>query len=398
MTRTAYLHLLAACLVSSSIPSSLAHSIAAYGAVHHSILFNRANGCATSNYKSCGIPGLPNNFCCPSDQKCIAFNDNKSAICCPAGQDCKTIAPLTCDISKQDPSKSPSSQLHSTDLSGTLEKCGTSCCPRGYSCKNSNCVMASTPSSSSSKPPSSASHSPSGSSTGASSSGQGAKTSEAAKSSSTGTNSHPTPSPQNSTATASDGNKITGVGLVVGILVGMIVGIIATVLCICAIGRRRVTRATKANESSVFSSPAATVSDPIYQGDAPRNDFLRRQPQDVDTTNPNVPKRTSRVRSLVTRSPTVPRHDHNLQSPMRTPERPGREPSMEEIHIYNSPPSMANRPEPRQTQFGDLIDQLDRNITYSSRGGEDKPYLGSPGRVVRPTSSIYDSRAPASNV
>ena len=397
MTRTTFFNLLAACLVSSAIPSSVAHA-SVLGAAHHLDLFGRANSqCATSGYSPCNLADLPGNFCCPSAQKCIAFNDNKSAICCPAGQDCKTIAPLSCDISKQNSTTSPASQLHSTDLTGTLQTCGSQCCPKGYSCQNGNCVMAASSSSTSKAPSSTASGTASSSTaSGASSTSTGpntpSTTSGSAHPTSSTAFSTPTSSPQNVTSTATHSNNFPAPAVLVGLFSGLVLGILLTIAIICICGRRRVKAAKKSSGGSVFSSPAATVSDPIYQNDYPRTDFLRREKRDVDEMD-SSPKRTSRVRSLFSRSPTLPTQSNpntlgrGFQTPKRTPDM-RREPSMESIKIY-SPPSMAVN-EPRQTTFGDMMKEA------GFRPGQ--PYLGSPGRVRAHSPTSLYSRDYWSNV
>jgi len=360
MTRKTFLNLWAACLVTSTIPSSIAYATA-LNAAHHFNLFGRdSTECATTGYSPCNIAGIPANFCCPSNQQCIAFNSDKSAICCPTGQDCKTIAPLSCDITKQNAILSPASQLHSTDLTGTLDTCGSQCCPKGYTCQNSNCVLV-------------------------------ASASSPAKASSA--TSTPSSSAQNTTATAAHGSSFTPVGVLVGFFAGLLVGVLLTVAIICLCGRRRV-KSAKKSSSSVFSSPSATVSDPIYQDDSLRTDFLRRQPQHVDAEN-TAPRRGSRVRSLFSRSPTLSRHNNNgfplqnsqdgigrsLQTPMRTPEM-RKEPSMESIKIYSPPNIAPNGAGARQTTFTDMMKSA------GFRPGE--PYVGNPGRVrARSPTSVY---------
>ena len=390
MTPTTFFNLLAACLVSSTVPSSIAYATA-FDAAHHLDLFGRANSqCATSGYLPCNIAGLPENFCCPSSQKCLAFNNNKSAICCPAGQDCKTIAPLSCDISKQNATSSPASQLHSTDLTGHLATCGSQCCPQGYSCQNNNCVLVST--SSTAKVSSTASST-------LSTSKPTSTTTGSAKATTASATSTPSSSPQNTTLTTAHCNNFPVTAVLAGFFPGLALGILLTIAIICLCGRRKA-KAAKKSSSSVFSSPTATVSDPIYQNDALRTDFLRREPRNIDSGG-TVPGRTSRVRSLFSRSPTLPRHDdgfsaqniqgtgRGLQTPMRTPEM-RREPSMESIKIYSPPSMTANAAGARQTTFTDMMKEA------GFRPGQ--PYIGSPRRVrAHSPTSVY-SRGFWSNV
>lgn len=379
MTRKTILNLLAACLVSSTIPSYIAHATVLNAAHPFDLIGRDTTECATTGYSPCKIAGIPSNFCCPSNQQCIAFNSNKSAICCPTGQDCKIIAPLSCDITKQNATLSPASQLHSTDLTGTLATCGSQCCPKGYTCQNNNCVVAAAESSTTKAASPTSTSKPT--------------TTGTAKPTSSSITSTPSSSPQNTTTTAASCSNFTPVGVLVGFFSGLLVGVLLTVAFICLCGRRRIKSAKKSG-SSVFSSPAATVSDPIYQDDSLRTDFLRRQPQNADAEN-MAPRRTSRVRSLFSRSPTLSRHNNNgfplqnsqdgigrsLQTPMRTPEM-RKEPSMESIKIYSPPNIAPNGAGARQTTFTEMMKSA------GFRPGE--PYVGNPGRVrARSPTSVY---------
>ncbi|KAL8826533.1 MAG: hypothetical protein Q9191_003737 [Dirinaria sp. TL-2023a] len=356
MVRTTRLNLMAMCLLSSTVPSFT--SIAtALNTANDFDLFSRAT-CSTSGYSPCNKAGLPSNFCCPSDETCIPFNNNKSIVCCPAGQECKTFNPISCDISKQNATLSPESQLHSVDLSGSLAKCGSNCCPNGYSCQNNLCVMqtssvtskapSTTPKSSSATKPSTTTPTHSATST--------TSTSTSPKNTATSVQQ------QNGTAFAAHCNQFPASAVLVGFFPGIILGALLTIATICLFGRRKA-NSVKSSNSSVFSSPAATVSDPIYQeSNAYRSDFLRRGQPNMDGAATNAaPRRTSKVRSLFSRSPP-------LTPPMR------KEPSMESIKIY-SPPNMANvaPAEQRQTTFSEMM----HNAGF--RAGE--PYLGSPGKV-----------------
>ena len=366
MVRTTLLNLMALCLISSTVPSSTAVTTA-FNTANDFNLFSRAT-CSTSGYSPCNKANLPSNFCCPSSETCILFNDNKSVVCCPAGQDCKTFSPISCDITKQNATNSPESQLHSIDLTGSMAKCGSSCCPNGYSCQNNLCVMktASSTSKSSSTTSSSISgttHTPTATTTKSLTSST--KTSASPKSTATSAEQN------NGTAVTAHCNQFPASAVLVGFFPGVILGALLTIATICLFGRRKA-NSVKASNSSVFSSPAATVSDPIYQeNNAYRSDFLRRGQQHNMDGAETAPRRTSKVRSLFSRSPP-------LTPPMR------KEPSTESIKIY-SPPNIAPNPaaEARQTTFSEMM----HNAGF--RAGE--PYLGSPGRVsprLSPT-SVY---------
>ena len=388
MLPTSLLNLLAVSLLSLRTPSVTALSPVRSPAHALELLSRQTNQCATTGYSPCNKAGLPANFCCPSNQQCIAFNNNKSALCCPSGQDCKTIAPISCDLTKQDVNTSPSGGLHTTDLTGTLAQCGSNCCPQGYSCQNNNCVMQAS-SSTSSKPSSTASHT--------------------STSSTTPSSSTPKSTSASSTASAIPGSadtkpqcsKIPGAAVAIGLIAGIVIGILLTITVICLIGRRNKKDPPQKSSASIFSSVGQppSISDPMphYQQNGElRNDFLRRDP---NIANANAGYRrsraSSRVRSLFSRSPTFknPQNGYGaqrsppgttdgigrtLQTPMQSPVRNGvrREPSTESIKIYSPPNDGLGRGHPPQrpeTTFSGMIRQADLppNLTF----------LNSPGRL-----------------
>ncbi|KAG7002221.1 hypothetical protein G7Y79_00028g062420 [Physcia stellaris] len=388
MLPTSLLNLLAVCLLSHRTPSVVALHTALNPEQALQLLSRQNNQCATPNYSSCNKPGLPGNFCCASNQQCIAFNNNKSAICCPSGKDCKTIEPVTCDISKQDAGKFPASGLHTTDLTGSLEKCGSNCCPKGYSCETNHCAMQS--SSSTSKASSTTTPTSTGSAT-------KSTTSTSASTSSTHT---ALPGSLNPHC-----NKFPGLAVGIGVAVGFIIGIITVIAAILILGRHRKNHPPGKSNASVYSSAGQpSISDPMPQypqnGEL-RNDFLRRGPE---PTSPNAaaygrPRASSRVRSLFNRSPRSPNFQKSpghgghlapldnigrtLQTPMQTPNRNAlrREPSTESIKIYSPPNAGYLRDNASQrpgTTFSGMIREADLppNLTF----------LGSPGRAPDPRS------------
>ncbi len=360
---TTFLKLTAVCLVSSTVPSAAALGAAIDAAQAMGLLSRAADSCTVANYLPCDLSGLPSNFCCPSDSACIQFNNAASVVCCPLGQDCKTIAPITCDIKQQNATLHPSNQLHSTDLKGKLEACGTGCCPKGFTCQSGQCIMKAGATSSTtpgvSRP---ATSSPKASSTNKSDS---SSTSQ----SSTGSNTPSgTASLQNSSQIPTAKGrceKFPAVAIVAGFLPGLLLGIIFTILVVICLGRRR-RRRDASRKSSEYGSQAATVSDPIYhpENNAFRTDFLRRQSP--------TKYRTSRVKSLFSRSPTIRTPDglgRSYRTPVRTPDLT-REPSLESIKIYSPPNGGLGRP---GTTFTDMM------ADAGFKPGE--PYLDTPPRV-----------------
>ncbi len=385
MVRSTFVKLTAACLISTIVPVITAAS-AAQRAVDMMNLFERAEltgraelTCPISGYTPCNKNGLPGNFCCPSTSTCVAFNDGRSAICCPSGRDCSTIQPINCDLTRQNATAHPSSQLYTTDLTTNMESCGNQCCPQGYSCKNGQCTVSSgsltASSAPSSAPTSSTSSTPIPSEAAASSKSSQSATS-AARASSTASHSA---TPQ-AAATQAHCNQYPAPGILVGFFSGLAVGIILTILVICCFGHRR-HRKENPPTTPDFSSVAANVSDPIYQpqqANTFRSDFLRRE------SNSKYTQRTSRVRSLFSRTPTMrsmrsreapvdgigrtiqPRTPVNQRSPEPSLKK---EPSMESIKIYSPPNGGLGRP---NTTFTDMM------ADAGFKTGE--PYLGSPGR------------------
>ncbi|KAI4199577.1 MAG: hypothetical protein LQ350_004530 [Teloschistes chrysophthalmus] len=366
MGRKTFRKLTAICLISTLVPQATALTAAVDAAQAFGLLPRQTSTCATANYSPCNKAGIPSNFCCPSDSICTVFNNNKSVVCCPNGRDCSTISPLTCDLVAQNATLHPSNQLHSTDLTGSLETCGSNtCCPKGFGCTNGQCVMKAVAAASSSSTQAAAT-SKSASASASSTSKPSATTSKSASSASQTAAAAPT----------SDNTKITPVGFIAGFFPGMLLGVLLTVAVIICIGRRRAKREEKDGD---FGSVAATVSDPIYQdSNGFRTDFLRRESATKNYNNGN--NRTSRVRSLFSssRSPTMTSSPESYSKTVlpKTPpnnRRVGemqREPSMESIKIYSPANGQLQRP---QTTFTDMM--ADAGFREGDR------YLGSPGRV-----------------
>ncbi|KAL2133807.1 hypothetical protein VTI74DRAFT_1664 [Chaetomium olivicolor] len=120
--------------------ASLAAVHTAASAVPMSELFARQSSCY-DDFKLCNNANFPDYFCCPPGQRCIALAGNTTLLCCPSGGDCQRIEPLPCDLSLQDGEKNPDAVIKTTALGGTLARCGDSCCPFGYSCRNNACIM-----------------------------------------------------------------------------------------------------------------------------------------------------------------------------------------------------------------------------------------------------------------
>lgn len=138
-TRSPALSKASALLLLSAIPT---FASALYIQVSPSELFGRQDStCGDSSYEKCSQAGLPDDFCCPVGQSCIALAGKTTALCCPDGNDCSGIRPIPCDISLQDKSQHPENVVMTDALSGSLPKCNGLCCPFGYSCQGDICSI-----------------------------------------------------------------------------------------------------------------------------------------------------------------------------------------------------------------------------------------------------------------
>lgn len=385
MVLPTFLKLTTICFLSTYLPSTSALSATKRGA-HMFELSERAElsgrqelTCSLSGYTACNKAGLPGNFCCPSSDTCEPFNSGQSAICCPPNSNCSTIAPIECDINKQNATAFPSSRLYTTDLSSTMDTCAGKCCPQGYKCDGVNCVL-----SSPSAPTSSAS-----SSATSTSKPNPTASSTTTPPSTTASNTAGHSASTQAAAAQAHCSQFTTAGVLVGFFSGLAVGILLTILFMCCFGHRSYKKEKDPYPTTpdFSSSVAATVSDPIYQphdANAFRSDFLRRE------STSKFANRTSKVRSLFSRTPTlksmrsreapVDGIGRSIPVPPRTPDNqrsPGstlrKEPSMESIRIYSPPNGILGRP---NTTFTDMM------ADAGFKQGE--PYLGSPGRGKYP--------------
>ncbi|KAH6650200.1 hypothetical protein F5144DRAFT_636697 [Chaetomium tenue] len=113
------------------------HTAASAVPIHE--LFARQSSCAR-NFDQCKNADFPDYFCCKNGETCIALAGNTTVLCCPEGADCLRIQPVPCDIALQDGEKNPDAVVKTTALGGTLARCGTQCCPFGYSCRDGQCA------------------------------------------------------------------------------------------------------------------------------------------------------------------------------------------------------------------------------------------------------------------
>ena len=213
-----------------------------------------------------GLPGLtqcggdlPSSFCCGQDTTCTTVNSTVQAvICCPKGKDCSTIQTVPCDTTQYNATLHPDNQIHfaSTDLE--LPKCGASCCPLGYTCNAGMCVSVKTPPSV--PPPSSSSAS---------------TPTSPASASQTSSSSSQMETPLPTAAPSFDAKSFAA-----GFFPGLLLGALSVILFVWLSGRRKAKRVTR--YSGDFGHVARTISDPIYDPQHARTDFIRRPSQRSD--------------------------------------------------------------------------------------------------------------------
>ena len=354
MGQPTLIKLMAICLISTTVPSTMALSSALDAAEAIGLLPRQSNSCSVSGYTPCN-QGLPSNFCCAPNTSCVAFNGGASAICCPAGHECTNIQPINnCDNTQLNATLFPLNPVHSTDLVNNLFSCGSkTCCPAGYSCQNNQCFMNNQTSASSTISASSLAPTSTLTPNKASSTATPASTSPSSSTSHSATTIVPV------AESRTHCNSFPVEAVLVGFFPGFLVGALLATLIIICLGRQN-QRKEHRRQSGDLGSVTAHVSDPIYQdAGATRTDFLRRASK-------------SRARSLFSRSPTLRQHNSSdgLFKRPQTPEsRTGsREPSME-IKVYSPPDGRLGR----QTTFTEMMEEAKLRA--------DEPYLGNLGRV-----------------
>lgn len=320
-------------------------------------LFDRQSSCPHSGYTQCS--GVPSGFCCAPSSTCLVLANNTTLLCCPSGDDCSTIAPINCNIQQQNITLHSDAPILTTNLTATLSSCGSEgCCPLGYSCSGSACVInvnqGSAPSHTSSI------------------TGTSTPTVVPIATSTSGTPSAPavTANPSAvqtcSAAVQADCNAFPAGAILAGFFPGMLAGALLACAGFCLFGayRRKQSRL-----SGSFGKISASISDPIYQGSAMRTDFIRKQ--NSAPTTPTRQPTIQRVRSLFRRSAAANGTEMAMTSspvplpqPQASPRTPRlqREPSGESINIFADPSTAregSRGRESNQTTFTDMMRRAD---------------------------------------
>lgn len=241
------------CLISSTVSASAALATALEAAQAVGLLRRQEDTCGgDASLSHCG-KDLPSDFCCPSSSRCIQLNSTEtSVICCPSGANCGFIQPINCDIQQQNATLHPKNPIHTTELDGSLLRCGSACCPFGFACEAGMCKMLTITSTPSSPPSTTASLAvPTSAQTGAAIS------------------SSPTASPQ-------PASSFPAKAILAGLFPGIALGILLMLALFFILQRRK---AKKPRYSGDFGPVSRNVSDPIYNPAlSARTDFLRRDP------------------------------------------------------------------------------------------------------------------------
>jgi hypothetical protein len=318
-------------------------------------LFERQSTCR-SGYTQCS--GVPSGFCCGPSTTCLVLANNTTLLCCPSGDDCSIIAPVTCDIQEQNVTLHNDAILLTTNLTATLQNCGGACCPLGYSCSGSACMINANQGSAPSH-----TNSITGTSTPTVIS---VLSSTSVPPTAPAVTANPSATQTNPSTVQADCNAFPVSAILAGFFPGMFAGALIACAGFCLFGAHR---RKQARLSGSFGKVSASISDPIYQGSAMRTDFIRKQ-----NSAPSSPSRQptiQRVRSLFRRSAAANGTEMAMNSspvslphPQGSPRTPRlqREPSGESINIFADPSTAregSRGRESHQTTFTDMMRRAD---------------------------------------
>ncbi|KAL2863549.1 uncharacterized protein BJX67DRAFT_252880 [Aspergillus lucknowensis] len=370
----------------------------------------RADSCPSSS-QQCTGDGLPDNFCCSSSSSCVTIDSGSSVICCPDGQNCTYIEPITCDVTKQDPSLFPDNVIKTTRLDDNLPTCGNLCCPFGYTCQGEFCAMddAPSPTSTKGKTTSTATSTSTSETTKTKSPVPSTATADEATSDATtptaGTISTvttessataitvPTPTLSQYSATSDDNLNAAEAkcptfptnAVLAGFFPGSVFGAVAALLltvCFRRHQKNNIPAGEKVSQSTYRKSTGTLIgiSDPIPSDESSfRTDFLRTNPKRNSEGARSVLQRSrSRVKSLFSgglKPNSAPAEDVPPVPTMpMTPPRQ-RQPSTESIRVYTPPGVFANasarNPAPYSdrrpdTTLTEILDQAQAQIRAQS--------------------------------
>lgn len=355
-------------------------------------IFARQSSCPADQV-SCPST-VPDNFCCPSGHTCKALAGQTTIICCVEGKTCQQIEPISCTIELQDAEKNPSAKVKTTALTSELPKCGSLCCPFGYTCDDTNkakCVL--DEDQSAPPPPPASSSSPATTPTATNTKEPSATDTNLAQET-------------DSSSNDDQGKGFPTTAVVVGVLIGVLVLVSAIVFLLIWRSKRRKQpsedKTSHARNSKASSSFGNYISEPIVTHGAFRTDFIRKPETSFLAGSDRLSRMFNRHRNSDMVSPISPSDSPTLRGssdtlhaagvaplgstvaipPIRTmsnarrtprPVTPRlqREPSSESINIFAAPGTVERgngRPLTQGTTFTEMMDQADLGPIHKGKG------------------------------
>jgi hypothetical protein len=101
--------------------------------------------CFDSSWTQCPdlVDTSLSSMCCMSYATCTPISNGTemtTIVCCSDDQGCPTFAPISCNLQLQNNTANPTGQFKTTDFS-PLEPCNGLCCPHGYACNGTMCLL-----------------------------------------------------------------------------------------------------------------------------------------------------------------------------------------------------------------------------------------------------------------
>ncbi len=301
--------------------------------------------CPSKDLVACSS-SLPSGFCCPQNVQCQALAGNTTALCCPNSSSCDRIQPIGCDVRLQDPKNHADAVVITSVFDVDLEACGKGCCPFGYTCDNSQCVL----DKDQSKKPGADGKSTTATATSSSSTSSSASsavtttTTPASSPSHTMTSATATPTSSDGGAAAADhGMKSNTMSIIGGVAGGALVCLILVILAVLYLRRRKRTasasgaaqpekstgyRAEPPSSTASAATRGLNISEPIVQQESSyRTDFMLKSPSALSSiSNQPVNSRWSgsgiaaRARNLTPSRPPQPSGRHlSIPNPFTSP-------------------------------------------------------------------------------
>ncbi|RAH86288.1 hypothetical protein BO86DRAFT_353941 [Aspergillus japonicus CBS 114.51] len=311
------------------------------------ILLPRSSDTCPSDYTHCSSSGLPSTFCCPSSSTCISLDDASSAICCPAGQSCDYIEPITCDVQLQNATAHPKNSVHTTRLDDSLAKCGSKCCPFGYTCTGDSLCSMDTSTASTATASSSSAASTSSTTTSSTSSSLATAISATDPRVSQSSALDNTNTTTNATATQlSKCPQYPTAAVLAGFFPGALLGVSATLLSLLLYRHHRRKNLPPSAKIAQFTHRSSKgtligISSPMPSEEtAYRTDFLLRRTQSraskATTTSGSRARSRSRSRSMIQKTGGRVRSLFNPHNPVSAPVIPALR-RTESIRVYTPP-------------------------------------------------------------